>query len=278
MATNLILGCGYLGRVVAQKWLANGHRVVAVTRGRPDELRSANIEPILADITHRVSLNLPPADTVLYAIGLDRSAGKGMREGYFDGLTNVLDVLPAPRCFIYVSSTSVYGRADGEWVDEDSPTEPAEENGRIVLQCEQVLRQRLPDAIILRFAGIYGPGRLIKRAAVERGEPLATDPDKLINLIHVEDGARAVIAAGERGRPGATYNVCDGQPILRRDFYNELALRLGAPMPRFAPNSSERISRRISNRRLESELGFELTYLDFRAGLRQAIGGGTGHP
>jgi nucleoside-diphosphate-sugar epimerase len=275
MATHLILGCGYLGRVVARRWLAAGDRVVALTRAQPGELRALGIDPILGDVTNLASLKLPSADTVLYAIGLDRSSRHSMREVYLRGLDNVLNVLPTPRRFIYISSTSVYGQTDGVWVDENSPTEPAEENGRIVLECEQLLRRRLPDAIILRFAGIYGPGRLFKQAAVEKGEPLATDPDKLINLIHVEDGARAVVAAGERGRPGAIYNVCDSEPVLRRDFYNELAELLRAPAPRFEPKSRDRSSRRISNRRLRTELGVELKYPDFRAGLRQAIGGGT---
>jgi len=274
MGMHLIFGCGYLGRVVAQQWLA-GHRVAAVTRSRVAELGILGVGPIVGDVTNPAALKLPAADTVLYAIGLDRTAGKGMREVYLDGLTNVLNALPAPRRFIYVSSTSVYGQSGGEWVEENSPTEPAEDNGRVVLECEQILLRRMPDAIILRFAGIYGPGRLIKRAAVEKGEPLATDPDKIINLIHVEDGARAVVAAGERGRPGTTYNICDNEPVPRRDFYKELARLLAAPAPRFEPRSSERINRRISNRRLRTELGFELKYPDFRGGLRQAIGGGT---
>ena len=275
MATHLIIGCGYLGRVVAQQWFAAGHRVAALTRSRLDELRALGIEPIAGDVTHPDSLKLPVADTVLYAIGLDRSTGKGMRDVYLDGLTNVLNVLPAQRRFIYVSSTSVYGQTDGDWVDEDSPTEPAEENGRIVLECERLLRRRMPAAIILRFAGIYGPGRLIKRIAVEKAEPLAIDPDKLINLIHVEDGARAVVAAGERAQPAATYNVCDNKPMQRREFYSELALLLGAPAPRFEPKARERSNRRISSRRLRTDLGVDLMYPDFRAGLRQAIGGGT---
>jgi nucleoside-diphosphate-sugar epimerase len=275
MATHLVLGCGYLGRAVAPQWLAGGDDVVAMTRSRPAELRSLGIDPILGDVTNPASLQLPSANTVLYAIGLDRSAGQSMRDVYLGGLNNVLNALPTPRRFIYISSTSVYGQTDGEWVDENSPTEPAEENGRIVLECEQLLRRRLPDAILLRFAGIYGPGRLLKQAAVEKGEPLATDPDKLINLIHVEDGARAVVAAGERGRPGATYNVCDNEPVLRRDFYKDLASLLAAPAPRFEPKSRDRSSRRISNRRLRTELGVELMYPDFRSGLRQAIGDGT---
>lgn len=269
---HLIVGCGYLGRVVARLWIAQGKRVAALTRSRVDQHRAFGIEPIPGDVTEPASLRLPAVDTVLYAVGLDRSAGKSMREVYLGGLANVLDALPLPRRFVYVSSTSVYGQAGGEWVDEDAPTEPAEENGRIVLECERLLRQRMPEAIILRFAGIYGPGRLIKRAAVEKGEPLATDPDRRINLIHVEDGARAVVAATERARPGSTYNVADGHPVTRREFYGDLARLLGAPAPRFVSNAADRTDRRISNRRLQTELDLDLLYPDYRTGLRQALG------
>jgi nucleoside-diphosphate-sugar epimerase len=202
---------------------------------------------------------------------MDRSAGKSMREVYVGGLINVLGALPDVRRFVYVSSTSVYGQADGGWVDEAAPTEPAEDNGRVVLEAEQLLRDRRPDAIILRFAGIYGPGRKMRWAAVQRGEPIATDPDGWLNLIHVEDGATAVVAAAERGRPGATYNVADDRPVIRREFYAEMAALLGAPQPGFAP-TPERTNRRIGNRRMRDELAVELRFPDFRAGLRDAIG------
>jgi nucleoside-diphosphate-sugar epimerase len=270
--THLILGCGYLGRVAARQWLAEGKHVTALTRSRADDLRSLGINPIVGDVTDPATLRLPSVDTVLYAIGLDRSTGKSMRDVYLGGLANVLDTLPIPRRFVYVSSTSVYGQTTGDWVAEDSPTEPAEENGQIVLAAERLLRQRFPDAIVLRFAGIYGPGRLIKRAALEKGEPLATDPDKVINLIHVEDGARAVLAAADRGRAGATYNVADDHPVTRREFYCLMSVLLGALAPRFESGPADRVNRRVSNRRLRTELGLELTYPDFRTGLRQALG------
>jgi nucleoside-diphosphate-sugar epimerase len=271
MPPHLILGCGYLGRVVARRWVDAGHRVAALTRSRADELRSLGIEPVIGDVTES-ALRLPAAETVLYAVGMDRSAGKSMREVYVGGLTNVLGALPDVRRFVYVSTTSVYGQADGGWVDESSPTEPAEESGRVVLECERLLRERRPDAIVLRFAGIYGPGRVIRRAAVERGEPLATDPEGWLNLIHVEDGASAVVAAAERGAPGATYNVADDRPATRREFYAEMAALLGAPAPQFTP-AAEQANRRVSNRQLRTGLGVELRFPDFRAGLRDAVGG-----
>jgi nucleoside-diphosphate-sugar epimerase len=270
MPTHLILGCGYLGRVVARRWLAGGHRVIALTRSRANELRSLGIEPAVGDVTDP-SLRLPAADVVLSAVGMDRSAGKSMREVYIGGLTNVLNVLPDVRRFVYVSSTSVYGQADGGWVNESSPTEPVEESGRVVLECERVLRERRPDAIVLRFAGIYGPGRVIRRGAVENGEPLAADPGGWLNLIHVEDGASAVVAAADRGESGATYNVADDHPVTRREFYTELAALLGASAPRFAP-AAERTNRQIANGRMRSEFGVELRFPDFRAGLRDALG------
>jgi nucleoside-diphosphate-sugar epimerase len=269
MIPHLILGCGYLGRAVARRWLDQGHRVAALTRSRADELRSLGIEPIIGDITDP-ALRLPAADTVLYAVGLDRSARMSMREVFVGGLINTLNSLTA-RQVVYVSSTSVYGQTEGEWVDETSPTEPADENGRVVLECEHLLRDRRPDAIVLRFAGIYGAGRVIRRAAVERGEPIAADPDGWLNLIHVEDGAAAVVAATERGQPGRTYNVADDRPATRREFYAELATLIGAPAPRFAPAGGQ-TNRRISNRRMRDELRVELQFPDFRAGLRAAIG------
>ena len=263
MPKYLVLGCGYLGRVVARRWLVAGHQVAGLTRSRGDELRTLGIEPVVGDVTDP-GLRLPPADTVLYSVGMDRSSGKSMREVYIGGLTNVLKVLPDVRRFVFVSSTSVYGQADGSWVDESAPTEPVEESGRIVLESERLLRARRPEAIILRFAGIYGPGRVIRRAVVERGERLGTDPDGWLNLIHVEDGASAVVAAADQGAAGATYNVADGRPATRREFYAEMAALLGAPSPQFEP-TAERTNRRINNRRMKAELGVELQFPEFRA-------------
>ena len=274
----LIFGCGYLGRRVAMAWLSQGNRVLAVTRRREkaEELRRQGIEPILADVLDPSSLGgLPQVETVLSAIGLDRSSGASMRQVFVDGLANVLAALPAPGRFIYVSSSSVYGQSDGGWVDEDSPTEPEEESGRIVLEAENLLRVRLPDAIILRFAGIYGPGRLLRQKTIQAGEPIVADADRWLNLIQVEDGVRAVLAAAERGQPGRVYNICDDSPVRRRDFYAELARVLGASPPRFlAPPADqpapphEKANRRIRNRRMREELQVTLSFPNHVGGLR----------
>ena len=236
------------------------------------------VEPDIAElIVEEYGIPKRPGtyDTILYAVGLDRASGASMRTVYVDGLANVLDHLPKPSRLIYISSSSVYGQTDGDWVDEDSPTEPQEESGQIVLEAERLLRTRLPEAIILRFAGIYGPGRLLRRKAIEAGEPIVGDAEKWLNLIQVEDGARAVLAAAERGQPGRIYNVCDDQPVRRREFYSELARCLDAPAPRFVTPPAdqpvpphEKGNRRIRNRRMREELGLTPRFASFVEGLR----------
>ena len=130
MNAKLILGCGYLGRRVARRWLARGDKVYALTRDADTAaaLRGDAIEPILGYVLQPETVaQMPRATTVLYAIGFDRASGASMRQVYVDGLANVLDRLPRPQRIIYISSSSVYGQTDGGWVDEDSPAEPLEE-------------------------------------------------------------------------------------------------------------------------------------------------------
>jgi nucleoside-diphosphate-sugar epimerase len=270
----LIVGCGYLGLRVLPLWRAGGHRVFATTRGaaRADELRRLGADPLVFDVLDPAAARLPAAATVLYCVGFDRSAGAGMRDVFVRGLGNVLDRLPPPERFLHVSSTGVYGQHDGEWVDEGAATEPQDDSGRVVLEAERLLRARLPAAAVLRFAGIYGPGRLLRRRqALEAGEPFVGDPERWLNLIHVEDGAAAVLAAEARARPGGVYNVCDDRPVRRRDFYALLAELLGTPAPRFVPGPDKRANRRISNRRLREELGLPLRYPTCAEGLRVAV-------
>lgn len=268
----LIIGCGYLGRRVAQDWLKQGRSVAALTRGKADEFRTAGIIPITGDVTNPSSLkSLPVCDTVLYAVGLDRKSGHSMRDVYVHGLSNILDHLPTPKYFIYVSSTSIYGQTDGLIVTEQSITEPIEESGRIVKEAEQLLHSRMASATILRFAGIYGPNRLLRKAALLAGEPLIGDAEKWINLIHVWDGVRAVLAA--ENCTGETFNVADDHPVSRREFYTHLAELLKAPAAKFEPGPSTRgeTNRQISNSKIKTTLGFSPRYTSFREGLAAAV-------
>ena len=176
----LIIGCGYLGRPVAAIFQSAGHSVAALTRS-PDNavaLKSLGIEPVLGDVLEATSLqSLPPAELVFYAVGYDRNAAASKREVYVQGLETVLSRL-AGRVdrFLYVSSTSVHGQDNGEWIDETSPTIPTSDDGRICLDAEAVVCSHFGNsnrATVLRLSGIYGPGRLLRRIENMRcGDPI----------------------------------------------------------------------------------------------------------
>jgi nucleoside-diphosphate-sugar epimerase len=275
----LIIGCGYLGRRVAARWLAQGHFVDGMTRTHHDELEVPGVRQLVGDVRELLDVGLAlPAESILYSVAPGRTSGQTPDDVWGTGLincTSVAQTWPTRPRFIFISSASVYGQTDGEWVTEAAPTVPMEESGRVLLEAEQrLLGKCWPDAVILRFAGIYGPGRLLRSKSILAGEPIVADPDKWLNLIHVEDGADAILAAEARGNPGSIYNICDGHPVRRREFYSQMAHVLGAPPPRFVPPSRdeplpphESANRRISNERMREEFRVELEYPTYESGL-----------
>ena len=282
----LIVGCGYLGKRVARLLVERGDRVFGTTRslGRGIELSRLGIEAVVADVTVPDSLaRLPEVDRILYCVGFDRSKGLPIRTVYVDGLRHALGhLIERAGKLVYASSTGVYGQDDGGWVDEDSPAEPLSESGRACLEAEGVVRSyetdgRLPSTI-LRFSGLYGPGRIMLRDALMQGKPISGDPGRCLNVVHIDDAATAAVAALDRGQAGSLYLVSDDRPAPRREFYALAAEVLKAPEPRFespepgSPKAGrEESNKRVSNARMHAELGVNLAYPDITTGVPAAI-------
>ncbi|MBX3439322.1 MAG: NAD-dependent epimerase/dehydratase family protein, partial [Planctomycetaceae bacterium] len=193
---------------------------------------------------------IPDIDTVLYAVGFDRTSGRTHREVSCNGLANVLAEIASRACrIIFISSSSVYGQTSGEWVDEDSPCEPVRENGRICLDAERLVGESGTaglDARILRLSGIYGPGRLLQRVeSLRQRIPIGGNPDAWLNLIHVDDAVHAVLACDERGRAGRSYLVSDDRPLPRREYYSLLAKLVDAPPPLFSDAAANAHNSRV---------------------------------
>ena len=279
--TKLVIGCGYLGRRVAGTWLDQGEQVAVVTRNdeRAKTLRQEGFFPFVADVSDPDSVkSLPPAETVLHAIGYDRSSGVPRKEVVVGGLRNVLEGLGSGvERFLFVSSTGVMGGHDGRWVDEDSSCNPQREAGRCGLEAEALLRSHElgQRAVILRLAGIYGPGRLPKLEDVRSGRPVAAPDGAYLNLIHVDDAVEAILAAEKRAKAGGLYLISDGAPTRHRLFYFEMArqLRVGPlefcdPEPGSRGAAAASGNKRVSNRKMVEQLKVQLKYPSFREGLR----------
>ena len=136
--------------------------------------------------------------------------------------------------------------------------------------------------VILRVPGIYGPGKLpLER--LRKGLPLLREADSpYTNRIHVDDLIVTCRAAMERGRPGAAYNVSDGQPSNMTDYFNRIADFTGLPRPpTISRDDIDQLSpamrgfmdesKRLSNRRLREELGVTLLYPTLEDGLAACI-------
>jgi nucleoside-diphosphate-sugar epimerase len=276
----LIVGCGYLGSRVGRRWLAAGETVYAVTRStqHAGALTQAGLLPIVADVTRPESLDrLPATETVLYSVAYDPLSQATRDEVYAGGLRAVLHALPATTGRILLtSSTGVYGQAAGDWVDETSPCRPTRDAGRAMLAAEAVLQgSRFSDrSIILRLAGLYGPGRIPRMADLLAGRPLAMTAQGYLNLIHVDDAAALIVAAESRARPPRIYVAADGQPVRRRDFYQHLAALLGLPAATFTdlpPGDRSALrggsDKRVRSVRIFEELAVSLAYPSYREGL-----------
>jgi nucleoside-diphosphate-sugar epimerase len=268
----LIVGCGYLGRRVADRLGSRGIRVSATTRshGRAAEFERAGLSSVILDVCSPPKL--PAFERVFYSVALDRRSGRSMREVYVGGLLAFLEALPSTATrFVYASSTSVYGITDGSWVDENTPAEPMGGSGKVCLEAEEALKAwavRTGSGLtILRYSGLYGPDRVIRRGAIERGEPIACDPDTHLNLIHIDDAATAAVAALMAESPPPLVLVSDGRPILRRDYYGLLARLLNAPPPDFQKPEVPDGDRRIHGQLLREALVAKLAYGDTTIGL-----------
>jgi nucleoside-diphosphate-sugar epimerase len=130
----------------------------------------------------------------------------------------------------------------------------------------------------LRLAGIYGPGRIPNRADLVAGKPLSSNPEGWLNLIHVDDAVRTVLAAEKFPAELTILNVADGNPARRRDYYQHLAELFSAPEPRFeppGPDATERArgsaDKRISNAKLLAETDVSLQFPSYREGLAAIV-------
>lgn len=284
----LIIGCGYVGLSLGGALVRAGHEVLGMRRGvvGAEELRAHGVTPVIADITRREDLEkIPgPFDWVVNTVSSTKGGVEEYQAVYLEATRHIIEWLSArpPQKYLYTGSTSVYGQTDGAWVTEESPTAPTGETSRVLVDTEELLLQAAREknfpAVILRVAGIYGPGRGHLFQQYLRGEArLAGDGSRLINMIHRDDVVRASVAVLERGPAGRIYNVADDEPVTQQEFFTWLSSQLARPMPP-AASAEENVRRkrglthkRVSNRRLREELQCELNYPTFRQGYAAEI-------
>lgn len=272
----LIAGCGYVGTELARQLLATGHTVFALRRDTTQ--LPQGVEPVTADLTIPGSLAVVPKalDIVFYTASANGHSESAYRAAYITGLRNLAGALirqtNLQRLF-YTSSTGVYTQDDGSWLDETSPTPSPRPTARALLEGELDVRDgRIPGTII-RFSGIYGPGRTRLIDSVVNGTArLDPGPTRYLNHIHRDDCAGALAHLMTLKKPEPLYLATDDEPRTRNELLCWIAEQLGMPEPPMdTPREDEdRPAERGGNRRYRNQRlrasGYEFKFPTFREG------------
>ncbi|MBE0484724.1 NAD-dependent epimerase/dehydratase family protein [Marinobacter sp.] len=273
----LVAGCGKLGGDIAT--LLSTDAEVYGLRRNPDQV-PVGVTGIAADLTQPETLTgrLPKSlDVVIYCLTPSSYDEQGYHDAYVTGLQNLLDALgnePLTR-LIFISSTSVYAQNDDGWVDETSPTEPDRFTGQYILKGEQTALNSIHPATVVRFSGIYGPGRQRFLEEVLEGRMNPQAPAPFSNRIHEKDAARAVAWLSEQALAGKEidnlYIGTDCEPVRLDEVVAWVRQQVPCKQPVESARKGGRAgSKRCDNRRL-LEGGFQFRYPDYRAGYREMI-------
>ncbi len=277
--TLLSFGHGYSARALTRLLLPQGWRVVGTTRSadKADALARTGVEPLIwpgADIIPA----LDAATHILISAAPDPDGDPVLR--------NFRDAISARAAQFgwvgYLSTTGVYGDNGGDWVDEESPLNPATERGkaRVRAEADWASIPGLP-LHIFRLAGIYGPGRgpfeKVRQGTARR----IIKPGQVFSRIHVDDIAQVLAASIARPNPGRAYNLCDDDPAPPEDVIAYAAHLLGLPVPPAEDFATAEMtpmarsfyaeSKKVRNDRIKSELEVRLIHPDYKSGLSSLL-------
>ncbi len=183
----------------------------------------------------------------------------------------------------YLSTTGVYGDTAGTWVTEASPIKPTNRRSRYRVAAEaswlDLYQNHNLPVHIFRLAGIYGSGRS-SLDQIKAGRAARVDkPGHRFSRIHAADIASVLRASINAPNPGRFYNVCDDEPAPQADVVAYACDLLGAPVPALVEfgeavktmspmaRSFWQDNRLVDNSRIKDELGVDLAYPNYRAGL-----------
>src|SRR5438270_3809289 len=265
----VIAGCGYVGSAAARLLAEKGWEVIGWTRtGQSAERVGENAISFCAvDITdlETVRRNSFAADVVVHCAS---SGADSYLHVYRDGVANLVACFPNAR-IIFTSSTSVYPQRDGSSVTEESTAEPDSENAQVLRQAEKIVLAN--DGIVLRVAGIYGPGRSFLLHSVMNGTGVIAD--RFVNQVHRDDVASAIsfLAHSRAVDPPRIFNVVDDTPAPRAEILDWLSARLGLPLSSSpAKPQRGRSNKRVSNAKLR-DLGWVPAYPSYREGFDRSV-------
>ena len=279
----LIAGCGYIGQLLARQLLAKNIPVkgIVCSENSLAECSSSNIPCEVIDLDKPLAEIDLTKQRVIYLAPPPRDGKNDLRIGRF---LQAIENHP-PEKLVLISTTGVYGNCDGEWIDETAPINPAADRAFRRVDAERQVHQYCMchdiPLVILRVAGIYGPGK-IPLARIKSGEPIVNHQDSpYTNRVHAFDLVNICEKALLSSNITGIYNVADGNPGTMYEYFMGVASVMHLPPPPAIPLEEARHqisagmlsymaeSRRIDNKKLLNDFNLELIYPTLDDGLKQ---------
>jgi len=303
---------GVIGRRLIPLLAQDGHAVTGMTRSESKAagIRSAGADAVVADaldpaavaiavtrakpevIVHELTA-IPAAFDLRKFAEQFKQTNRLRREGT-DHLLAAAKLVGARRFVAQSYAGWTYARTGGPVKTEDDPLDPNppaafRETLRAIQHLESaVLQAGGIEGVVLRYGAFYGPGNAIGEGGgmlheiQHRRVPIVGGGAGIWSFIHIEDVARATLAALERGRTGI-YNIVDDDPAPVSEWLPVLAHTLGAKPPLRLPAWVAQLMigehgvammtqiRGASNQKAKSELGWRPIWTSWRDGFRDGL-------
>lgn len=274
----LLIGCGDIPQRML-KQLNQDNPVTAFSHlaaVRRSHLPIADTQMIYGDASDAEVLAeamSEPPDQVVVTLTPDGRSLEDYTRTYLDSAKNLCAVAAslAPQArLIFISSTSVYHQNQGEWISAESPTKPVRETARVLLDAEREFMKSANPASVVRFSGIYGPGRDALIRKVGRGQFTRPELDHWSNRIHADD-CGALLAflmahySSGAGKKKEIWLASDGQPVALSKVERWIADKLGVAHPDLDNSELQLAGKRCDHSQLLRS-GFKLRFPDYQQG------------
>jgi nucleoside-diphosphate-sugar epimerase len=292
---------GFIGGVLCEELLTQGHEVIALVR-RPGS-EPAGTRAVLGDLgdggrlAQMLEEERPGWVMHLAAEIASQRSERKLREVNVQGTERLLaaclamagpDPAAGPR--VVFCSTVVTGDARGTLLTEEEPLPVQTPYGRSKQEGERLLFQAGLPGVVIRPSHVYGPGgwyanELVAQLRKPGRFAVIGSGENLWDVVHVRDVVQALILAAESAPAGSLYHVADDEPITFYDFMALTARSIGTGAPRRIPAALARIvaggnavdavvrSARSSNAKIKRELGWRPRFPSASEGVADAVAG-----
>ena len=289
----LFAGCGDIGVRAIRTLLDNSlydHWETLAMRRKPSALPS-DIEAIQGDLCDSENflsiLDNSNIDVIVVTLTPDSMSDQGYLDSYVNGANVLKSTIKKlsyrPQLIIWVSSTGVYGQSCGEWVDESSVASSRSYRGKRLLEAENLVKSiskelvtnnsTLIKSVVVRFSGIYGPGRGRLLNQIKKGNIASKHPVSWTNRIHVVDCAGIIIHIidlySQKKDISNLYIGTDNQPVPAYEIQSWLANHMRVKIEEnneIPKNTDNKNVNRRCNNKLIKDSGYNFIFPDFKKG------------